>query len=367
MSLRSKQALILLIATVLPFGMGAVAVALVVAPAYRKAVATVSVEGSQRLADYVGWNLARNVSRLEKLAAWDDIRALAWSSAYLQQKNDEKGGTGSSGLPANPVAREFVWWRRSDPAVTELLATNQHGRVIAASDKPAAVEQAGQGWWQQAYAGGKGRVYVSDVSASGTGARSLSIAVPVYADASPGSRVIGVVKMALDVEQAFHEVQAARPGNAGEALLVNQRGEVLIDSGRAGRPIPQLSNEDFRRVRSGATGAFVRPADGDEALFAWAQVSPAVSEELQRARLPRFYILTRKSAAEAFGPLRMVHRWMLGIGLVTIAAAVALGYWLADVLVVRQVRTLARGMRELALGDFERAAAIAKRLTDRAR
>jgi len=59
----------------------------------------------------------------------------------------------------------------------------------------------------------------------------------------------------------------------------------------------------------------------------------------------------------------VVHRWMLVIGLLTIAAAVGLGYWLADRLVVRHIRTLAAGMRELARGDFEEAAAIAERLT----
>ena len=39
MSLRTKQALILLLATVLPFGLGGAAVHFVVAPAYRRAVA----------------------------------------------------------------------------------------------------------------------------------------------------------------------------------------------------------------------------------------------------------------------------------------------------------------------------------------
>jgi hypothetical protein len=41
---------------------------------------------------------------------------------------------------------------------------------------------------------------------------------------------------------------------------------------------------------------------------------------------------------------------------------VGAGYWLAEVLMVRQIRRLAEGMRELALGDFSRAHAIADEL-----
>src|SRR5207237_9928259 len=77
MSLRTKQALILFLATVLPFAIGGAAMDLVVAPSYRRVVTGASAEVAQHLADHVAWSLERDVASLQRIAAWDRLRALA--------------------------------------------------------------------------------------------------------------------------------------------------------------------------------------------------------------------------------------------------------------------------------------------------
>src|SRR3712207_6763008 len=77
MSLRTKQALILLLATVLPFAVGGAAMAFVVAPAYRRLVARTAEMETRRLSEHISWNLTRDIARLERLAAWNEVRRLA--------------------------------------------------------------------------------------------------------------------------------------------------------------------------------------------------------------------------------------------------------------------------------------------------
>lgn len=372
MSLRTKMSIILLVATVIPFAIGGAAVHLVVAPAYRSAVRRVAVEQTRRLAEQIAWNIGLEASRLEKLAAWGEMRDLARKSPLTQAQAEDLERRWSQ-LPVssdavrsiiqNPIARELRWWRDTDTGVAKVIATDAHGRLIAATDKTMDVLQADEYWWKATYAGGQGRIYVSDVQARpGTETPVIHVAVPVYDDGAPGSPVVGVLKMDLDAPRVMESVRQATLGDRGEALVADTRGNQLLappEGGLASRP---LTEREFLYVRRDPVGSRTFPGEEGGLLTAWARVAAADSSHGNTPRMPGLYVITERSAAEAFGPLWRVQFWMVLIGLVTVLLALAVGSWLADVLVVRQVRTLARGMRELARGDFERAEAIADRL-----
>jgi hypothetical protein len=190
----------------------------------------------------------------------------------------------------------------------------------------------------------------------------IHVAVPVYADGAAGSKVVGVLKMALDAPRLLESVRLARLGDRGESLVADIRGTQLLAPPEGGLPSRALTPEEFRYLRQASMGSRILPGDDDGLLTAWARVAAATVAQGNPIRMPGLYVITERSASEAFGPLRRVQQWMLFIGFFTVLIALAVGSWLADVLVVRQVRTLARGMRELARGDFQRAEAIADRL-----
>jgi hypothetical protein len=373
MSLRTKQALILFLATVLPFALGAAAVHLVVGPAYRRTVRQASVQETQRLAEHVAWGLARDVTRLEKLAAWEAIRDLARRASpaqrEVQQLEAHWDRLPSSSRPIRPllqnlVARELRWWQETDASAVELFATDRYGRLIAASRKPSNYLQRNEDWWKKAYAGGQGGVYVSDVSYDeSAGVWVVAIAVPIYADGASGAEVVGTLKVALDAARAFQDVRRMAVGEGGQTLLVDARSRIVVSPENAPPLAQSLDSPRLAILRETRNGSFVEGAGDEALLFAWSLVPMAGETELEDARIPRLYVVTRRGTEEALAPLRMVQRWMLAISLVTITAAVVLGYWLADVLVVRQVRKVAAGMRELARGDFVRAAEIADELS----
>jgi hypothetical protein len=372
MSLRTKMSIILLVATVIPFAIGGAAVHLVVAPAYRSAVRRVAEEQTRRLAEQVAWNIGVEASRLEKLAAWDQMRDLARKGPLTQAQAEDLDRRWSQ-LPIsseavrsiiqNPIARELRWWRDTDTGVAGVVATDAHGRLIAATGKTVDVLQADEYWWQATYAGGQGRIYVSDVRAH-PGAETLVIhvAVPVYADGAPGSPVVGVLKMDLDAPRLLESVRQANLGDRGEALVTDTHGGQLLAPPEGGLASRALTEQEFQYLRRDPVGSRTFPGEEGGLLTAWARVAAADSSHSSTPRMPGLYVVTERSAAEAFGPLWRVQFWMVVIGLVTVLLALAVGSWLADVLVVRQVRALARGMRELARGDFERAEAIADRL-----
>lgn len=374
MSLRNKQALILLLATVLPFAMGAVAVGIVVAPAYRRTVAHASEVETSALAQGVAWNLARAVERLERLAGAREVRQRAqhpppapstmsvWNRQWANLQPDDPA---VRTLLENDAARELAWWQETDPTVIAMLATDAHGRVVAATRKPHLAQFSGEEWWQESFAGGNGQVIISDIVQDRvTKNWGIRVAVPIYTD--PGtnrSQAIGVLAVIFDAPRAFQEVRRAALSESGRALLVDEVGRVVVSSAGEAPLRSQLAQPGLDRLTRQPVGTFVAKQDDDTDLIAWSAVPLGTRVGLGAARTPVFYVITRRSAGEAFGPLRTVNRWMLAIGLFTIFAAVGLGYWLADVWVVRQVRQLAAGMRELSHGNFEQAATIAAQLT----
>jgi len=370
MSLRSKQALILFIATLVPFALGGAAVNFVVAPAYRGVVSRAAVTESQRLAEHVAWNLTREVDRLEKLATWTELRRLVRSPSRPASRSNEIARAWPRlsasdpvvrGVLTNEVSNELMWWQSTDPSVREVLVTDADGHVVASSGKPRAFVFRRQSWWQYAFNGGSGGVYVSDVFGEPSGAYVIEVAVPVHADGTVSSAVVGVLRAELDAQQVFSDLKRAAAGEDVVAFLLDGRGRVIL-SPTSGRPLTRtLKEPDLKLMRAQPAGT-ARSRDRSH-LLAWA--AAPLDEQLQplRARVPRLHVVTTRSTGAAFAPLHAVQAWMLGIAAVTVIAIVTVGSWMADALVVRHVRKLAAGMRELAAGNFDEAAAIAEQLT----
>jgi len=369
------MAIIVFVATVIPFAIGGIAVELVVAPAYRSAVSRAAEEHTRRLSEHIAGTIGQEASRLEKLAAWTELRDLA-GRGLLSEGGAKALESRWSRLPLsadelrpmlhNPVARELRWWRDTDSGITEILATDARGRTVAATGKPNAVSHTEEDWWRAATSRGHGRVYVSDpLRGDSPKGSSIDIAVPIYAEGAPGSAVLGVLKMSLDIERLFNSVTQTRMTEGVTTTILDSRGQELLRNSLpavAERATETAGPEQLRRFRSALTGSAVFQNEGTRLLTTWARVRLEPRDPIARYRIPSLYVVTSRDTATAFGPLRQVRTWMLGIGLVTVALAVAVGSWLAEVLVVRQVKALARGMRELARGDFERATATAERL-----
>lgn len=119
---------------------------------------------------------------------------------------------------------------RSDALVIgEIFVTDKFGGLVAASGKTTDFYQADEEWWQEAYAGGKGKIFVSRIEFDeSTSAWTVTIAVPVKDSAG---NIIGVCKNAIDTVRFFAPLEEAKIGRTGHAVLIDDKGTILFHVG----------------------------------------------------------------------------------------------------------------------------------------
>jgi signal transduction histidine kinase len=97
--------------------------------------------------------------------------------------------------PVTELLREFT---RDDPRFKAIILTDRFGQNVAAVGRKGDFYQADESWWQQTYDGGKGRIFIPQISFDeDTGAWSVAFCVPVMYE----GKVIGIAKAVLDASE----------------------------------------------------------------------------------------------------------------------------------------------------------------------
>jgi hypothetical protein len=115
----------------------------------------------------------------------------------------------------------------NDSVKREILVTDRHGRLVAASNITSDYFQGDEQWWQEAFGGGRGRVSVTDVRRDeSAGVYAFEIAVPVPAPS--GDEVAGVMKVVMDSREMLADVGGVEFGATAEAMLVRPNGSIVF-------------------------------------------------------------------------------------------------------------------------------------------
>lgn len=133
----------------------------------------------------------------------------------------------------NPIAAELLEFRREFPENAEVFVTDRYGAVIAATNRTTDFYQADEEWWQTAYNGGEGSVFLGlpeyDES---VGQTAMQIAVPLYAHSSTASNeLVGVVRSTFTLSTLSDVVYSARFEETGKAELLFPNGVTLVALG----------------------------------------------------------------------------------------------------------------------------------------
>lgn len=128
----------------------------------------------------------------------------------------------------NPAAQLLRDTTRTDPIYREILLTDRHGRLIAASNVTTDYYQADDPWWPEAFNDGEqGRVSISDVKWDESArALALQIAVPVPDPSS--ERPAGILMVVADVREMLASVAGFEFGQTGEAMLIRPDGSIVL-------------------------------------------------------------------------------------------------------------------------------------------
>lgn len=118
---------------------------------------------------------------------------------------------------------------KNDSIYREVLVTDRHGRLVAASNLTSDYYQADEGWWINAFDNGRGRVNVSDVRRDESAhVYAFEIAVPVPA---PGTDAIaGVMKVVADSREMLTGIAGLDLGATTDATLVRTDGSIVYSS-----------------------------------------------------------------------------------------------------------------------------------------
>jgi Cache domain len=233
-----------------------------------------------------------------------------------------------SGLLSSPVSRFLSDIAKQDPLYREILVTDRHGRLVAASQLTTDYYQADEGWWTQALDDGRrGRIFVSDVRFDeSAGVYAFEIAVPIAAPES--DELVGVMKILASSEEMLAGIGGLQLGVTGQAMLIREDGSIVY-SRQSREPGAMFFGADTLRERLAATKDnpeariyFVaRTRDGTDHVVAVAR------SQLHRTfpNLP-WLVAVSMAEPELLEPFRpMVWSLMMVIGLTTIAVlAVAL-------------------------------------------
>jgi hypothetical protein len=236
-----------------------------------------------------------------------------------------------SGLLSSPASRFVSDIAKQDPLYREILVTDRHGRLVAASQLTTDYYQADEGWWKQALDDGRrGRIFVSDVRFDeSAGVYAFEIAAPIAAPDS--DELVGVMKIVASSEEMLAGIGGLQLGSTGQAMLIREDGSI-VHSRQTREPGARFFAADTLRERLAATKDdpeariyFVaRTRDGTDRVVAVAR------SQLHRS-FPNLTWLVAVSMAEPelLEPFRpMVWSLMMVIGLTTIAV-LAVALWVS--------------------------------------
>jgi hypothetical protein len=144
-----------------------------------------------------------------------------------QWQADRAEAAARSGLLQSPASQFLADIVGHDSIYREILVTDRHGRLVAASNVTSDYFQGDEDWWTASFDGGRGRVVVSDVRRDqSAGVYAFDIAVPVPAPA--GDELAGVMKIVADSREMLVGIAGLDLGKTGEAMLVRPDGSIVF-------------------------------------------------------------------------------------------------------------------------------------------
>ena len=196
-------------------------------------------EMAEYMAASVDAYVFRSILDTSMLARVPDIRevAAAGSRQPFDERNalerdrqwiaDPAAAAARAGLLDSRASRFLADLTRHDPVNREILVTDRHGRLVAASNVTSDYFQADEGWWRQAFDDGRGRVTLTDVRHDASaGVYAFEIAVPVPAPES--GELAGVMKIVADSREMLTGIGGIEFGATAEAMLVRSDGTIVF-------------------------------------------------------------------------------------------------------------------------------------------
>lgn len=267
-------------------------------------------------------------------AAASDQPYVAARSTELDNEwqKDGAGVARRSGLLASPASLFLADLVKNDSVYREVLLTDRHGRLAAASNVTSDYFQGDERWWTNAYDGGRGRVAVTDVRRDESAhVYAFEIAVPVLKPDS--DELAGIMKVVADSREMLAGVAGLELGATSEAMLVRVDGSIVFsrrpyhegDRLFASELLQQRLEE--RASRKEAPGPFTYEAQASDGVRRVIAVAPS---QLAQS-YPELAWMTAVSmdVDELRAPFQSLVWYLVLVVVLTGAAVLAIALWLS--------------------------------------
>ena len=289
--------------------------------------------------------------------------------AQLQARSGQWDRSRAGSDPSLPgfVSRTTLLYLRDWSAIRaatyqNILVTDEWGALVASTESDIGFLHGNELWWSEAYGGGRGHIYLSDIYEQAPGVYLLDIAVPVFDHT--GTQAIGVVKLVLRPDKLLKAIMEIRVGERGHGMLLNTEGTPLICPVLP--PEAHLINVPLMRQLLQSTPGWVVAEDdahgGHDSIVGYAPVH--FTHALSGASLGgrAWYAFVRQDPAETYAPVYTLLRTvgLIGFGMVMVLAS--LGFYVGRLIVrpivmlQEQADAIRRDVRGLAsAARFDRA------------
>ncbi len=246
-----------------------------------------------------------------------------------------KDGTGTAarlGLLTSPASQFLADLVKNDSVYREVLVTDRHGRLVAASNLTSDYDQADEAWWTKAFDNGRGHVSVTDVSRDESAhVYAFEIAVPVL---KPGvDELAGVMKIVADSREMLVGIAGLELGATSEAMLLRPDGSIVFrrrphaegDRYFASQQLQQRLEE--RASRKEAPGPMLYEAPASEGGRRLVAVAP--SQLSQSFPELSWLMALSVDADELRAPFRSLVWYLILVVVLTGLAVLAIALWLS--------------------------------------
>ena len=259
------------------------------------------------------WDLAGDLELIRKRIPEIESK---WS------RSDARSGL-IEGILDNSAAQFLRRYTATNRSYQEIMVTDFLGRLVAASGKTTDYYQADEDWWKATYGDGRnGSVFVGDVTFdASTKTHVIHIAQPFI---QPESGIIGIIKVAVDVQALHSVISSTHGGRSANAILLRTNGEVISAPGFSlTSQSVHPATQDILAARENGKRHLL---SGEEEVAIYGLPERSLSELYPHLT---WVIATTGSVADILGPLPELWRYFLYLGVGILVLTLFTGLLLA--------------------------------------
>ncbi|MBD3426412.1 MAG: HAMP domain-containing protein [Candidatus Omnitrophica bacterium] len=237
---------------------------------------------------------------------------------------------------------------QKDPELEEVLLTDRKGGLVASSGITSDFYQGDETWWQKAFSGGEGKVFIEGITYDeSVGKLALSIAIPL----KEGKELLGVAKVVVNSKRFLEPLERFHIGKTGHAVLTDDEGVIIYHIGMEPFENRILDEKAFRKfVSTPQKWAVIRSPHIHERdmLLAFSRIDNSYLEQSGLGLI----ILIDKETREAYMPLRKLILQMFLVTGMLILFWIPLGLLFGNFL-VKPLRKLHEATEHVQRGEMD--------------